>query len=54
MLFEIWLTELAKQGGEYILIHNPLYAFFPIGIQCLSFENDSLSNPMETILFSPV
>lgn len=29
MLFEIWLTELAKQGGEYILIQNPLYVFFP-------------------------
>lgn len=54
MLFEIWLPELAKQGGEYILIQSPLYVFFPIGIQCLSFENDSLSNPMETILFSRV
>lgn len=55
MLFEIWLTELAKQGGEYIFDSESFVCLlFPIGIQCLSFENDSLSNLMETILFSAV
>lgn len=56
MLFEIWLTELAKQGGEYIFDSESFVCLFlcPLGYKCLSFENYSLSNLMETILLSLV
>lgn len=41
---EIWLSDLAKQDGEYILIHRPLHVCSPEGERCCSFENDSLKS----------
>lgn len=54
VLFEIWLTELAKQGGEYILILNPLYAFFPLGCDVWALKMTHFQIPWKQYFFSLV
>lgn len=57
MLFELWLSELAKQGGRY----GFFFGFFDSEpFVCLRarwdavFENHSLLNLTEAILLSPL
>lgn len=63
MLFEIWLSELAKQGGRYgffLFVCLFCFVFDSEPFVCLrarwdaAFENDSLLNLTEATLLSPL
>lgn len=56
MPFEIWLSELAKQGGRYVFVlffdSEPFVCLRPR--RDAAFESNSLSNLTEPILLSPL